>query len=227
MIFNKCTQLCSHYNPVLEYLHPLESSSCQSASHSPPAPPAPGSDPFSVSAHLPFTDISYFWCSVSCVWLFATPTDCSMPGFPVLHHLLELVQTQCPLSQWYHPTISSPVIPFSFCLLSFPALGSFLMSHLLASGDQSIGASASVLLMNIQDWFLLGSTGLISLQSKGLSRVFFNTTVQKHQFFGSIQSMEFSRPKILKWVAVPFSMGSSQPRDWTQVSHVAGRLFTS
>ena len=110
-------------------------------------------------------------------------------------------------------TVSSPVVPFSSYLLSFPASGSFLMSRLLASDDQSIGASASVLLMNIQDRFLLGLTGLISLQSKGLSSVFSNTTVQKHQFFGAIQSMEFSRPKILKWVAFLFSMGSSQPRD--------------
>ena len=80
----------------------------------------------------------------------------------------------CPLSQWCYPTISSSVIPFSSCSQSFPASGSFLMSQLFASGDQSIGASASalVLLMNIQGWFPLGLTGLISLQSKGLSRVF-------------------------------------------------------
>ena len=88
----------------------------------------------------------------------------------------------CPLSQWCHPTISSSVIPFSSCLQSFPVSGSFPMSWLFPSGRQSIGASASasVLPMNIQGWFLLGLTGLISLQSKGLSRVF-NTTVQKHQ----------------------------------------------
>ena len=89
----------------------------------------------------------------------------------------------CPLSQWCHPTILSSVIPFSSCLQSFPASGSFPMSQFFTSGGQSIGASASVLSMNIQDWFLLGLTGLISLQSKGLSRVFSNTTVQKHQFF--------------------------------------------
>ena len=90
----------------------------------------------------------------------------------------------CPLSQWCYPTISSSVIPFSSCSQSFPASGSFLMSQLFASGDQSIGASASalVLLMNIRDWFPLGLTGLISLQPKGLSKVFSNTTVQKHQF---------------------------------------------
>ena len=85
----------------------------------------------------------------------------------------------CPLSQWYHPTISSSVIPFSSCLQSFPASGSFPMSQFFASGGQSIGVSAStsVLSMNIQDWFPLGWTGWISLQSKGLSRVFSNTTV--------------------------------------------------
>ena len=97
----------------------------------------------------------------------------------------------CPSSWWCHLTISSPVV-FS-CLQSFPASGSFLMSQLFASGDQSIGApaSASVLPMNIQDWFSLGLTGLISLQSKGLSRVFFNITVQKHQFFGAQPSLWF------------------------------------
>ena len=88
-----------------------------------------------------------------------------------------------PLSQWCCPTISSSVVPFS-CLQSFPASGSFPMSWFFASGGQSIGvsASASILTMNIQDLFLLGWTGWISLQSKGLSRVFSNTTVQKHQF---------------------------------------------
>ena len=90
----------------------------------------------------------------------------------------------CPLSQWYHPTISSSVIAFSSCLQSLPASGSFQMSQLFASGGQSIGVSASTSVhsVNIQDWFPLGWTGWISLQSKGLSRVFSNTTVQKHQF---------------------------------------------
>ena len=96
----------------------------------------------------------------------------------------------CPLSQWCHPTISSSVIPSS-CLQSFPASGSFQMSHFFASGGQSIGVSASawVLPMNIQDWFNLGWTGWISLKSKGLSRVFSNTTVQKHQFFSTQLSL--------------------------------------
>ena len=97
----------------------------------------------------------------------------------------------CPLSQWCHPTISFSVIPFSSCLQSFPMSGSFPVSLLFASGGQSIGVSASALVlpMNIQDWFPLGWTGLISLQSKGLSRVFSNTTIQKHQFFGAQLSL--------------------------------------
>ena len=92
----------------------------------------------------------------------------------------------CPLNQWCHPTISSSVIPFSSHLQSFPTSGYFQMSQLFTSGGQSIGvsSSASFLPMTVQDWFPLGWTGWISLQSKGLSRVFFNTTVQKHQFFG-------------------------------------------
>ena len=91
----------------------------------------------------------------------------------------------CPLSRWCHPTISSSVVPFSSGLQSFPASGSFQMSQLFASGGQNIGVSAStsVLPMNIQRWFLLGWTGWISLQSKGFSSIFSNTTVQKHQFF--------------------------------------------
>ena len=88
----------------------------------------------------------------------------------------------CPSSQWCHPTISSSVIPFSSCLQSFPASGPFPTSQFFSSGGQSVGVSASVLPMNTQDWSPLGWTGWISLQSKGLSKVFSNTTVQKHQF---------------------------------------------
>ena len=105
-----------------------------------------------------------------------------------------------PLSRWWYPTISSSVVPFSPHLHSFPASGSFTMSQFFTLGGQSIGvsASASVLPMNIQGWFPLGLTGLISLQSKGLSRVFSNTTAQKyhhhhhhhhHQFFGAQLSL--------------------------------------
>ena len=98
-----------------------------------------------------------------------------------------LCSNSCPSSRWRHPTISSSVFPFSSCLLSFPGSGSFSMSQYFASGDQSIGVSAlaSVLPMNNQDWSPLGWTGWISLQSKGLSRVFSNTPVQKHQLLGS------------------------------------------
>ena len=97
----------------------------------------------------------------------------------------------CASSRWCHPAISSSVVPFSSCLQSFPAAGSFPMSQLFASGGQSIGVSAStsVLPMNTQDWSPLGWTGWISLQSKGLSRVFSSTTVQKHQFFGAQLSL--------------------------------------
>ena len=94
----------------------------------------------------------------------------------------------CPLSQWCHPTISSSFIPFSFHLQSFPVSGSFPKSQFFTPYGQSIGisASASVLPMNIQDWFPLGWTGWISLQSKGLSRVLSNTTVEKHQCYSKL-----------------------------------------
>ena len=120
-------------------------------------------------------------CSVtqSCLTL-SGPMDWSKPGFPVLHYLLEFAQIHV---HWCHPTISSSVALFSPCPQSFPASVSFPMSQFFASAGQSIGASASVsvLPMNIQGWFLLGLTGLISLLSKGLSIVFFSTTVRKHQ----------------------------------------------
>ena len=113
------------------------------------------------------------------------PMDCSTPGLPVHHQLPELTQTHV------HRVgdaiqSSSSIVPFSSCLQPFPASEFFPVSQFFASSDQSIGvsASASVLPMNIQDWFYLGLTGWISLQSKGLSKVF-NTTVQKHQFFGT------------------------------------------
>ena len=106
----------------------------------------------------------------------------------------------CTLSRWWHPTISSSVVPFSSCPQSFPASGSFQMSQLFASGGQSIGVSASTSLlpMNTQDWSSLGWTGWISLQSKGLSRVFSNTTVQKHQFFCAQLSL-WSNSHIHTW----------------------------
>ena len=113
-------------------------------------------------------------------WLQHTRPPCPSPT-------LGVYSNSCSLWWWWwcHPTISSSVIPFFSCLQSFPASGSFPMSQFFPSGGQSIGASASVLPMTIQDWFPLGWTGWISLQSKGLSRIFSNTTVQKHQFFGA------------------------------------------
>ena len=116
------------------------------------------------------------------------PIDCSMPAFPMLHHLLELTQTQ---DHW----ASDAVQPSHPLLSPFPpvlASGSFPMSQLFSSGGQSTGASASasVLPVNIQDWFPLGLTGLISVQSKRLSRVFPNTTVQKYQFFSTQPSLQ-------------------------------------
>ena len=118
--------------------------------------------------------------SLSRVWLFVThKSQHTMPPCP--SPTPGVYPKPCPLSQWCHPTISSSVIPFSSCPQSSPALGSFPTSQLFARGGQSIGVSAStsVLPMNTQDWSPLGRTGWISLQSKGLSRVFSNTTVQK------------------------------------------------
>ena len=124
--------------------------------------------------------------SLSPVWLFVTHGQ-QHTRFPCPSPFPRACSNSCPLSQWCHPTISSSVVPFSPCLQSFPVSGSFLMSQMFASGGQSIrtSTSASVLPVKIQDWFPLGLTGLISLQPKGLSRVFSNTIVQKHQFFST------------------------------------------
>ena len=113
----------------------------------------------------------------------------------------EVHPNPCPLCRWCHPTTSSSVVPSSSCPQSFPASGSFQISQLFASGGQSIGASASASLlpMNIQDWFPLGWTGWISLQSKRLSRVLSNTTVQKIQFFGAQLSSQ-SNSNIHTWL---------------------------
>ena len=128
------------------------------------------------------------------------PMNRSTPCLPVHHQLPESTQTHV---HWVSDAIlifSSSVVPFSSCPQSFPALGSFQMSQLFASGGQSIGvsASASVLPMNTQDWSALGWTGWISLQSKGLSRVFSNNTVQKHKFFGAQLSSQ-SNSHIYTW----------------------------
>ena len=138
--------------------------------------------------------------SLSCVrlslspWTAALQVSCPSP-------IPGVYPNPCPLSRWCHPTISSSVVPFSSCPQSFPASGSFPISLLFTSGGQRTGvsASASVLPMNTQDWSPLGWTGWISLQSKGLSRVFSNTTVQKHQFFGAQLSSQ-SNSHIHTWL---------------------------
>ena len=121
------------------------------------------------------SDMSNSLWSVNC----STPSPCPSPCPGVCSN-------SCPLSQWCHPSSSSSIIPCSSCLQSFLAPESFLMSRFSISGT---GTSASVLLMNTQSWFPLGLTGLISLQSKGLSKIFSNNTVQKHQFFGAQPSL--------------------------------------
>ena len=135
--------------------------------------------------------------SLSRVQLFATPWTAERQT-SLSFTISRVHENLCPLSQWCDPTISSSATPFSICLQSFPASGSFPMCYLFASGGQSIGASASVLPKNIQNWFPLGLTGLISLPSKRLSRVFSSTTVQKHQFFG-VQPSSQSNSHIHTW----------------------------
>ena len=129
------------------------------------------------------------------------PVDCSTPGFPVHHELPNTCSNSCSSSRWCHPTISSSVVPFSSCLQSFPASGSFLMSHFLTSSGQSvvISASTSVLLKHYSGLISLGLTGLTSSQSKGLSSVFSNTTVKKHQLFGAQLSL-WSNSHIYTWL---------------------------
>ena len=128
-------------------------------------------------------------CSVAQLWPTLQLHGLLHPRLPCLSPAPRACSNSCSLSPWCHLTIFSSVVPFSSCLQSVPASGSFLMSQLFASGSQSIGASASATIfpMNIQDWLPLGLTGWISLQSKGLSRVF-----KKNQFFGS--QLSFSHP---------------------------------
>ena len=160
-----------------------------------------------LSSRIQFFDIYLPWCRhtslplwhifvvqfLSHVWLFVTH-GLQHARLPCLSPSPGACSNSCTLSQWCHPTISSFVIAFSSCPQSFSSTGSFLMSRLFASGDQNIGASASASLlpMNIQGWFPLGLTYLISLLSKGLSRVLSSTTVQKNQFFGTQPSLWFS-----------------------------------
>ena len=154
---------------------------------------------------------------LNCVWL-CNPMNCSTPGLPVLHYLLEFVQTHV---HWVNDAISSSVTPFSFCSQSFPASGSFPVIWLFAWGDQSIGvsASASVLPVNIQGWFPLGLTSLSSLLSKGPSRVFFNSTVQKHQFFRAHFSL-YSNSHSHMWLSIALTLHSF-------VSKVMSLLFNT
>ena len=148
-------------------------------------------------AHLRRCSIQ-FSCSVISDSL--RPHGLQYTRLPCLSPTPRACSNSCPLSRWCHPTISCSVVPFSH-LQSFPASGSFPMSQFFTSGGQNIGASAStsVLPMDIQDWFPLGWTGWISLQSKGLSRVFSNTTVQKHQFFAAQLSL-WSNSHIQTWL---------------------------
>ena len=137
-----------------------------------------------------FTIIIQF--SLSVMSDFLQPHELQHTRLPCPSSTPGAYSNSCPLSQWCHPTISSSVVPFVSCLQSFPASGSFQMSLCLTSGGQSIGVSAAVPILpkNIQDWFPLGWTGWISLESKGLSRVFSNTTVQKQQFFSTQLSLQ-------------------------------------
>ena len=125
--------------------------------------------------------------SLSHVWLFATLWTAAHQAYLSITNS-QSCSNSCPSSWWCHPTISSYVVPFSSCLQSFITSGSFQMSQFFSLDGQNTGVSASVLAMNFQDWFPLGLSGLIVLQSKGLSRVF-NTTVQKHQFFSAQHSL--------------------------------------
>ena len=153
----------------------------------------------SLSIHIPIGHLGYF--HVICCCSIAQFSSVQFSRSVVSHSLrphelqhtrpscpsptLRVYSNSCPSSRWCHPAISSSVVPFSSCPKPLPASGSFPMSQLFTWGGQSISASASVLLMNTQEWSPLGWTGWISLQSKGLSRVFSNTTVQKHQFFSA------------------------------------------
>ena len=149
---------------------------------------------YHVYRSLTFSSVQLLSCPTLC-----NPTNHSTTGLLVHHQLPEFTQTR-PSSRWCHPAISSSVLPFSSCPQSLPASGSFPMSQLFTWGGQSTGvwALASFLPKNTQDWFPLEWTDWISLQSKGLSRVFSNTTVQKHQFFHA-QTSSQSNSHIHTW----------------------------
>ena len=170
---------------------------------------------------IEFYQVQFNSVAQSCPTL-CDPMDCSMPGFPTPSTPTpRAYSNSCPSSRWCHPTISSSVVPFSTCLQSFLAAGAFQMSHFFTSGGQHTGvsASASILPMNIQDWFPLGWTVWISLQSKGLSRVFSNTTIQQHQFFGTQLSLQ-SNSHIHIWLLENIALTR-----WTFVGKVMSLLF--
>ena len=148
---------------------------------------------------LPNLTIPSYLFSCSVISNFLWPHGLQYPRHPLPSPSPRACSNSCPLSQWCHPTISSPVVPFSFCPQSLPASRSFLMSLFFTLGGQRIGGLLSVLPMNIQGCFPLGLTGLISLQSKGLSTVFSNATVEKHQFFG-VQFSLRSNSHIHTWL---------------------------
>ena len=159
-----------------------------------------------------------FSCSV--VSNFLWPHGLQHARFPCPSPTHGACSNSSSLSWWCHPTISSSVVPFSSCLQSFPASGSYQMSHFFSSGGQSIGASASVLPMNIQNWFSLGLTGLISLQSKGLQESS-TPQLQKHQFFGTQLSLwSNSHPYMTTGKTIALTR-------WTFVSKVMSIFYMS
>ena len=172
---------------------------------------------------LPFAyswRISFCCCSVTKLCLTLWSHGLQHTRLPCPSLFLTVYSNSCPLSQWCYLTISSAT-PFSFCLQSFPASGSFSMSRLFESGGQSIGASASVLPMNIQGWSPLGLTGLIILLSKGFSRIFSSTTVWKHRFFG-YQTSSWSTSHICPWLWKTIALTI-----WTFVGKVMPLLFNT
>ena len=143
---------------------------------------------WTIKAHTYTHSICYCSVTKSCPTLWPQGLQHARPPCPSLSP--RVCPSSCPVNWWCYPTIPSSAALFSFCPQSFPASGSFPMSRLFASGGQSIGASASVLWMHIKGWFPLELTGLISLQSKGLSKVFSSSTIQKHWFFGIQPSLQ-------------------------------------
>ena len=194
-VIQPCLTLCDPMDWLLhQWSHPAISSSDSLFSFCPQSLPASGSFPMWITQ---FSSVQ-FSHSVMFAFLWLHESQHARPPCPSPTHGVH--SNSRPSSQWCHPAISSSVNPFSSCPQSFPASGSFPMSQLFTSGGQSIrvSVSTSVLPMNTQDWSPLGWTGWISLQSKGLSRVFANTTVQKHQFFGTQLSSQ-SNSHIHTW----------------------------